>query len=154
MPIEQQPDASAPPPKRNSHRTVPPPSEQAISIPKSIELPARGHLRRTSEVDYVDAYFDGGMGWVLRERLRWVESVLPRTPVDAILEIGYGSGVFMYTLARHARALFGVEVHGHGQTVRDRLREDTIDLSAAQGSGMELPYRDGSFDAVVIVSAL
>src|SRR5581483_4858360 len=52
------------------------------------------------------------------------------------------------------RDVFGIEVHGHGQTVRDRLREDTIDLSAAQGSGMELPYRDGSFDAVVIVSAL
>jgi len=91
---------------------------------------------------------------VLRERLRRVEAALPRTPVDTILEIGYGSGVFLYTLARHARLLFGIDIHAHGGAVRDRLNANDIDLSAARGSGMELPFRDASFDAVVIVSAL
>jgi len=94
------------------------------------------------------------MGWVLRERLRWVRSVLPTSPVDSILEIGYGSGVFMYTLAPFTRALYGIDIHAHGGTVRDRLSENDIELSAARASGMQLPYRDGSFDAVVIVSAL
>jgi SAM-dependent methyltransferase len=154
MPIEQQPDASPPPPKRESRRDRARPSEQPVPIPKSIELPPRGHLRRTSEVDYVDAYFEGGMGWVLRERLRWVRAVLPKPPIDSILEIGYGSGVFMYTLAPYTRSLHGIDVHAHGGTVRDRLGENNIDVSAARGSGMALPYRDGSFDAVVIVSAL
>jgi SAM-dependent methyltransferase len=154
MPIEEQPDAPAPPPRRESRRVTPRPSDRAVSIPKTIELPARGHLRRTSEVDYVDAYFEGGMGWVLRERLRWVRSVLPPSPVDSILEIGYGSGVFMYTLAPFTRALHGIDIHAHAGVVRDRLSEHDIELSAARGSGMSLPYRDGSFDAVVIVSAL
>ena len=156
MPIDPQSDVPASQRERAPRGVVPKTSEpeHVVSIPKSIELPARGHLRRTSEVDFVDHYYEGGMGWVLRERLRWVESALPRQPVDAILEIGYGSGVFMYTLARHARALFGIEVHAHGQTVRDRLSENAIDLSAAQGSGMALQFRDASFDAVVIVSAL
>src|SRR5579872_5563165 len=134
MPTEEQPDASAPQPRRESRRGISRPSKQAVSIPKSIELPARGHLRRTSEVDYVDAYFEGGMGWVLRERLRWVRSVLPSSPVDSILEIGYGSGVFMYTLAPFARALHGIDIHAHGGTVRDRLSENDIALSAARGS--------------------
>jgi|SRR5579862_4685840 len=154
MPTEPQPDAAEPPPRRESRHPPPRSSERAVSIPKSIELPARGHLRRTSEVDYVDAYFEGGMGWVLRERLRWVRSVLPTSPVDSILEIGYGSGVFMYTLAPFTRALYGIDIHAHGGTVRDRLSENDIELSAARASGMQLPYRDGSFDAVVIVSAL
>jgi SAM-dependent methyltransferase len=154
MSIDPQPDVPASPPERVSRRAVPPLSDRAVSIPKSVELPARGHLRRTSEVDFVDHYYEGGMGWVLRERLRWVEAALPRTPVDAILEIGYGSGVFMYTLERHARALYGVDIHAHGGAVRDRMVEHDIDLSAARGSGMALPFRDASFDAVVIVSAL
>ena len=154
MSIDPQPDVPASPPERVSRRAVPPLSDRAVSIPKSVELPARGHLRRTGEVDFVDHYYEGGMGWVLRERLRWVEAALPRTPVDAILEIGYGSGVFMYTLARHARALYGVDIHAHGGAVRDRMVEHDIDLSAARGSGMALPFRDASFDAVVIVSAL
>jgi SAM-dependent methyltransferase len=153
MPIDPQPDVPASPPERESRR-VPTVAERAVSIPKSIELPARGHLRRTSEVDFVDHYYQGGMGWVLRERLRWVEAALPRRPVDALLEIGYGSGVFMYTLARHARALYGIDIHAHGSIVRDRLGESDIDLSAARASGMVLPFRDASFDAVVIVSAL
>jgi SAM-dependent methyltransferase len=105
-------------------------------------------------VDFVDHYYAGAMGWVLRERLRWVEAALPRTAVDAILEIGYGSGVFMYTLARHARTLVGIDIHAYGGAVRDRLIGDDISLSAAQGSGMALPFRDGAFDAVVIVSTL
>jgi SAM-dependent methyltransferase len=153
MPIDPQPDVPASPPEREPRR-VSEVAERAVSIPKSIELPARGHLRRTSEVDFVDHYYQGGMGWVLRERLRWVEAALPRRPVDALLEIGYGSGVFMYTLARHARALYGIDIHAHGRVVRDRLGESDIDLSAARASGMVLPFRDASFDAVVIVSAL
>lgn len=153
MPIEPRPDASAPSPKRASHR-VNAPSERDVAIPKSIELPPRGHLRRTSEVDYVDAYFAGGMGWVLRERLRWVRAMLPKPPIDAILEIGYGSGVFMYTLAAYTRSLHGIDIHPHGGAVRDRLSENAIDVSPSRGSGMALPYRDRSFDVVVIVSAL
>jgi hypothetical protein len=158
MPIDPQPDVPAPAPGRESRRDPSSSPDRAVPIRVSIEgglrLPERGHLRRTSEVDFVDHYYQGGMGWVLRERLRWVRSVLPQTPVDSILEIGYGSGVFMYTLAPHARALYGIDIHAHGGAVRDRLRDSDIDLSAARGSGMALPFRDGSFNAVVIVSAL
>jgi SAM-dependent methyltransferase len=125
-----------------------------VSVEGGLRLPERGHLRRTSEVDFVDHYYQGGMGWVLRERLRWVRAALPKTAVDSILEIGYGSGVFMYTLAPQARSLHGIDIHAYGASVRDRLSESDINLSAARGSGMALPYRDGSFDAVVIVSAL
>src|SRR5579863_284632 len=151
MPIDRDPDVPARPPERTTQR-IPASThvERAVDIPTSAEqtglrLPARGHLRRTSEVDYVDHYYQGGMGWVLRERLRWVHQALPRAPVDAILEIGYGSGVFMYTLAPRARAVFGIDIHAYGGMVRDRLRENAIDLSATQGSGMALPFRDASF---------
>jgi SAM-dependent methyltransferase len=153
------PDVPSHLPERDTrHRPSTPVTDRAVPIRTSVEggirLPTRGHLRRTSEVDFVDHYYQGGMGWVLRERLRWVKAVLPRAPVDAVLEIGYGSGVFMYTLAQHARALYGIDVHGYGGAVRDKLIQSDLSFSAAQGSGMQMPFADGSFDVVVIVSAL
>ncbi len=116
-------------------------------------LPPPGHLPQTGPVDYVDHYYGGGMGMVLRERLRWVRDALPAS-VGSVLEIGYGSGVFMYTLASRAKTLFGIDIHAHGAAVSRQLDQDGIHLTAAQGSGMTLPYRNGAFDAVVIVSAL
>jgi SAM-dependent methyltransferase len=134
------------------------PIERSVPIPRVTErgliLPAPGRLRRTSEVDYVDHYYGRGMGWVLRERLRWVKNALPREKVDAVLEIGYGSGVFLYELARHARMLVGVDVHPHAATVRQKLGDDGIDVTTLRASGMFLPFHDHTFDVVVIVSAL
>jgi SAM-dependent methyltransferase len=158
MTVDPTPDTPARPPERDARRLSAPVADRAVPLHTTVEggirLPARGHLRRTSEVDFVDHYYQGGMGWVLRERLRWVTAALPKTPIESILEIGYGSGVFMYTLAQHTTSLFGIDVHSYGGAVRDKLGESDIALSAARGSGMAMPYADASFDVVIIVSAL
>jgi SAM-dependent methyltransferase len=107
----------------------------------------------TGPVDFVDHYYTGGAGWMLRQRLRWVRDALPPR-CEAVLEIGYGSGIFFYELSRHARTLVGIDVHSRGAAVVTDCAEDGISIVAAQGSGMALPFADGSFDAVVIVSAL
>src|ERR1700739_2562234 len=118
-----------------------------------LRLPPPGHLRRTGEVDSVCQYYEGGIGWVLRQLLRWVRDALP-PGVDRVLEIGYGSGIFFYELARHCRQLTGIDVHPHGAEIREDLANDGIAPDLACASGMALPFRDASFDAVVIVSAL
>jgi ubiquinone/menaquinone biosynthesis C-methylase UbiE len=71
-----------------------------------------------------------------------------------VLEIGYGSGVFQYEIARRARRSVGIDVHDHGATVRERLERDGVDATLLQGSGVALPFRDSAFDAVVVISAL
>ena len=107
----------------------------------------------TGPVDFVDHYYTGGAGWMLRQRLRWVRDALP-PGCEAVLEIGYGSGIFFYELSRHARTLVGIDVHSRGAAVVTDCAEDGIPVVAAQGSGMALPFADGSFNAVIIVSAL
>jgi SAM-dependent methyltransferase len=118
-----------------------------------LRLPEPGRLRRTGDVDSVNQYYQRGIGWVLRQRLRWVRDALPPS-LDSVLEIGYGSGIFFYELARRSRQLIGIDVHPHAAQTREDLVSDGLTPELAQASGMALPFRDQSFDAVVIVSAL
>ncbi|HZS61224.1 MAG TPA: class I SAM-dependent methyltransferase [Gemmatimonadaceae bacterium] len=117
-----------------------------------LHLPLPGRLSATGPVDFVEQYYSGAAGYMLRQRLRWVRDELPRC--ESVLEIGYGSGIFFYELARHARTVIGVDVHRSGADVVKYCSADRLTVNVAQASGMSLPFADGSFDAVVIVSAL
>jgi SAM-dependent methyltransferase len=119
-----------------------------------LRLPPSDRLVQTGPVDAVSQYYSGAFGWVLRQRLEWVRDALPRGPLFQILEIGYGSGIFFYELALRTDTIVGIDVHEHGADVRTRLAADRIPAALTQASGMDLPFRDGCFDAVVIVSAL
>jgi SAM-dependent methyltransferase len=119
----------------------------------SLHLPVPGRLARTGPVDFVEHYYSGGAGWIMRQRLRWVRDALPES-CERVLEIGYGSGIFAYELARRARLIVGIDVHTAGASVRRQCAADGVPFTAAQASGMTLPFADASFDAVVIVSAL
>ncbi len=119
-----------------------------------LRLPPRGLLSPTSPVDAVLRYYTFGTGWMLRQRLKWARDALPGDRFARVLEIGYGSGIFMHELARHTTALFGSDVHMKGGEVRERLARDGVIPFLVRSSGDALPFRAGAFDAVVIVSAL
>lgn len=117
-------------------------------------LPPKGRLSSTSHVDKVDWYYRPVVGYLMRRRLAWVADQLPPGAVGALLEIGYGSGVFQYELARRGTRCVGVDVHRHAGTVGRRLREDHLQTMLVVGDAAALPFRSGVFDAVVAVSTL
>jgi SAM-dependent methyltransferase len=119
-----------------------------------IRLPRPGHLPATGPVDAIARYYTPVVGSLLRQRLAWAELALPRRPLDRVLEVGYGSGVFQYTLAPRARVSVAIDIHPHGGEVRRQLAVDGIATEVAQGDGCVLPFRSGLFDVVVILSAL
>lgn len=119
----------------------------------ALHLPVRGQLQKTGPVDFVDQYYTGGAGWMLRQRLRWVRDALPKD-CESVLEIGYGSGIFFYELSRHARMVVGIDIHDRGASVTSDCAEDGVKVAVTRGSGMALPFADASFDAVVLISAL
>src|SRR4051812_27381559 len=120
----------------------------------AIRLPKQGHLPATGPVDAIARYYTPVVGSLLRQRLAWAELALPRRPLGRVLEVGYGSGVFQYTLAPRARASFAIDIHPHGAAVRRQLAADGVATEMLQGDGCVLPFRSGVFDAVVILSAL
>lgn len=115
--------------------------------------PVYAHLQPTGPVDWIGRYGRCGPAILLRRRLRWAANALP-ADIGRVLEIGYGSGVFQYELSRRARASIGIDVHPHAARVRRQLQEDGVATSFVRGDGAELPFRSGSFDAVVILSSL
>ena len=116
-------------------------------------LPANS-LIRTGPVDHADWNYRPILGRIQRLRFQLATKLLPAGKVGRLLEIGYGSGVFMPELARHCQELFGIDIHPHAAAVADRLREHGVIAQLASGSAESLPYRDATFDCAIAVSSL
>lgn len=99
----------------------------------------RDVLIKTSDLDQGDwTYRDGPLGWVSRTRFQMVLRRLRQLnddPQRVILELGYGSGLFLPALADYGTVV-GVEAN------------------LLQGRAEELPLADSSVDVVVAVSML
>ncbi len=101
------------------------------------------------------------LGAVQRLRFRMARSLLSGPERAAgpqrhkrLLEIGYGSGVFMPELARHCEELHGVDPHPMTAQVQENLRRCGVHAELACAPAERLPYPDGFFGCVVAVSTL
>lgn len=119
-----------------------------------LRLPPRGTLPRTGPVDSVAQYYQPMIGWVLRQRLRWVLDALPGGPLRRILEVGYGSGILQPSLAERCTMSIGVDPHPYAAQVRRALAATGVPAVLLQADAADIPLASGSFDAVIVVSAL
>jgi ubiquinone/menaquinone biosynthesis C-methylase UbiE len=118
----------------------------------ALRLLPRDQLVKTGEVDHADWNYDGILGFVSRQRYRLVIDLLPDRIVGKLLEVGYGSGVFLPELARHTRELFAGDVHTHGVEVTRALDYAGIHATLVEAPAEKLPFADETFDVVVAVS--
>ena len=95
-----------------------------------------------------------GLRWLLRQRLKWACNALPGDRFATVLEIGYGDGAFMHELAKHASHVYGSDAHARGADVRRRLTCGGVIPHLVRNASDALPFCNGAFDAVVIVSSL
>lgn len=108
----------------------------------------------TGPVDHGDWNFRPLLGPIQRSRFQLAEQLLPSTRVRRIVEIGYGSGVFMPQLARHCDELLGVDVHHRTAEVAMSLAASGVHAQLCTGSAESLPFPARFADCVVAVSAL
>ena len=119
-----------------------------------MDLLPEAALVKTSDLDQGQWNYHGVLGWVSRQRIRMVDRLLTGVRDGCLLEVGYGSGVFMPTLARHAATLYGVDVHDVPEQVTAALAGHGIAARLRTGSVTALPYPDASMDTVVCISVL
>jgi len=111
-------------------------------------------LVRTGPVDHADWNYKGILGRISRQRFKLVRRLMDGQRFPRLLELGYGSGVFLPELARHADAVSGVDVHGQSEEVASALARNGVTVTLKRGVAESLPFADESFDAVVAVSVL
>lgn len=111
-------------------------------------------LVETGPVDHADWNSRLLLGWISRQRFRMVQSQLPHGRVGRLLEVGYGSGVFLPELALHARELHGLDIHDRQDQVARALAKEGVQARLYSAMAEDMPFPAGQFDTVVGVSCL
>jgi SAM-dependent methyltransferase len=119
-----------------------------------LKLLPKSALVCTSEVDHPDWNYRPLLGTVQRLRFRIILRLLAEARFGRLLEIGYGSGVFMPELASRCAELYGIDPHPHQSEVEESLARNRIPATLTRGTVEALPYQSCMFDCAVTISAL
>jgi 2-polyprenyl-3-methyl-5-hydroxy-6-metoxy-1,4-benzoquinol methylase len=120
----------------------------------SLTLPPRSLVTKPDPDDPIDYYYKPLTAPLYRARLRDALELLGDGPFDALLEVGYGSGVLLPELARRAKTLTGIDVHEGREGVAQMAASLGLNVTLLDASLFELPFDDDSFDALVCLSVL
>ncbi|MFL6241905.1 MAG: class I SAM-dependent methyltransferase [Acidimicrobiia bacterium] len=104
-------------------------------------------------------------GWVMakrgsnRERNVWAVGLLDVQPYDRVLELGFGPGIAIQELARHATRGLVVGVDHSDVMVRQATRRNAAAVRAGHvelrlGNAEALPRFDAPFDKILAVNSL
>lgn len=119
-----------------------------------LSLPPRGALPKPDADDPLDYYYRPLTAGLYRARLTLALRLLGEGPYEALLEVGYGSGILLPELSRRARRVAAVDVHRERDAVDDALRALGVEAELRRASVFELPYAADAFDAVACLSVL
>jgi SAM-dependent methyltransferase len=115
-------------------------------------IPPRDALVKIDAEDPLDYYYRPGTAILYRARLAEARRLLGSGRYESLLDIGYGSGIFIPELARIAHRVAGIDVHARADEVARSLAALGVDADLREASLFDLPYADGEFDAVVSIS--
>uniref|UniRef100_UPI003F4985B7 class I SAM-dependent methyltransferase n=1 Tax=Nonomuraea bangladeshensis TaxID=404385 RepID=UPI003F4985B7 len=122
--------------------------------PSPLKLLPKEGITSTSAVDHPTWNYLPLLRYVQRLRFHIVRELLTGTHHDRLLEIGYGSGVFMPELAHHCDELHGIDPHFKRDEVAKNLARHGVTAHLTTAGAEKLPYDSGYFDCVVSVSTL
>jgi len=121
---------------------------------KNLNLLNKKILFRTSDDDPLDYYYTWYTKYFYLKRLKMAKKMLEGENYDCLLEIGYGSGIFLPELSLRCRRLEGIDIHSHHSVIMNNLRRVGINAILRSGDICSLPYSDNFFDCVVCLSVL
>jgi len=119
-----------------------------------MRLLPREALIKTSELDYAEWNFSNLLGFIQRMRFNLVVSLLSGHKFQRLLEVGYGSGIFMPELVLYCDELYGIDLHHKEELVSEALAKFNIPARLFHGSVAAMPFNSDYFDCIVAVSTL
>jgi len=119
---------------------------------EKLELLPRASYRGVNRDDPLRFYFVPFLGAMYRRR---VELCLDECRGgDAVLEVGFGSGLTFLNLGRKYRRIYGLDLTSSVGEVGALFRRHGIETDLANGSVLEMPYAADEFDTVLLISIL
>jgi SAM-dependent methyltransferase len=119
-----------------------------------VQLLPQDALIKTGPFDHADWNHKPVLGWIQRQRFKLALSLLPESRSARLLEIGYGSGVFLPALSQRCEELYGIDIHDRNQEIGAELVKRGVFAQLRVGTAEALPFDNGRFDCVVAVSSL
>jgi len=119
-----------------------------------IQVPLRENIDQPSNADPIKSYYFWGTKEFFLHRLRMSLNMLGPKKYQKMLDIGFGSGIFIPELSRRCNHLYGIDVHNNVDMVEDMLRKEGLKATLSKASATEIPYPSDYFDCVVCVSVL
>ena len=127
---------------------------EPLDTARPLALPPRELVPKPAAEDPVDYYYKLPTARIYRARLKLAVTLLGPDRYDSILEVGYGSGIFLPELARRSPRLSGIDVHDESDRVNEMLAQLGIEADLREGSLFEMPFADEEFGAIVCLSVL
>lgn len=118
-----------------------------------LKLLSRNHLVKTGPVDYADWNYRALIGTIQRLRFALALSLLPHRS-HRLLEVGFGSGVFVPSLHSIADEVYGIDVHEESARVTRALASQGVKAELLRSPAEAIPFASDSFDSIVAISSL
>jgi ubiquinone/menaquinone biosynthesis C-methylase UbiE len=123
-------------------------------MPARFQLPPAGALTPNNDADPLPFYYKPVVGRIFVARLDTGLGLVDGR-FEKLLEIGYGSGLLMPTLAALTDELYGADLEVEPPGLRDKLSQlGVTPKQLVQADIQDLPFSDGLFDGVVAFSIL
>lgn len=119
-----------------------------------LRVPRREHIHGTHETDPLHFYYKFGIRWIFRKRLEMVLELMGPDRYGELLEVGFGSGIFLKELAARCEQLHGIDVHENFHLVEEMLGKEDIRANLVHAPVQKIPFEDERFDCVVSTSVL
>jgi 2-polyprenyl-3-methyl-5-hydroxy-6-metoxy-1,4-benzoquinol methylase len=123
-------------------------------VADGLVLPPRELVPKPDDDDPLDYYYRPLTARIYRARLTLAMDLLEPRRYDALVEVGYGSGILLPELARRANRLAAIDQHPESGRVREMLGRLGVEADLREGTLFEMPFEDGQFDALVCLSVL
>lgn len=119
-----------------------------------IELLPEKELIKTGPVDHAEWNYKPLIKYIQLKRFQLCMKLINNNKSQRLLEIGYGSGIFIPTFPNVASEIYGLDIHKKNKEVENILLKRNIQTSLVSGSAVEIPFDDNFFDSVISVSAI
>lgn len=117
-------------------------------------IPKKEMLIETSIEDAIDFYYRPFFSYVFKKRLKMCIKLLAGHNFNKILDAGYGTGIFFFTLNKISKEIYGIDEHKKHKEIMEKYKKYGLNLKLTAGDILNLPYENESFDGLLCISTL